>query len=400
MLFLYKFGQLYKNLQRSDIYTKSNPMEKNNKEKLKIIHIGADPEFLSPVIYANYHVEIDTIDNPFSTSQWIISNGLPDALICEQKLPGGNGLGFYDYWVDQFDKEKRVPFILLDDEKNQETVSNALLKNINDVYTKPTSAETLIGRITILRKDKALPNDAILSDMNAYKPYKFTFLKRAFDIVAASIGLLIVSPILLISVIAIRLESKGKVFYISKRVGSGYKVFNFYKLRSMYTNADKRLKELAHLNEFQKEIPVTPAKKANPELHSTNNPNHGNNQTLVGDPRITKVGRIIRKLNIDEFPQLINVIKGDMSMVGNRPLPLYEAELLTTEDWADRFHSPAGITGIWKVVTRRKLKAMSHEERNSLQNKYSQIANSSTSFWKDIWIILRTIPAYFRKENV
>jgi len=366
-------------------------MEKNYKEKLKIVHIAADPEFLSPITYEKYLVNIETIDNPFSVSQWITANGLPDALICERKLPGGNGLGFYDFWVDQFDRGKRIPFILLDDEKNQEILSEAQQKKIDDVYIKPTKAETLISKILNLQQDKTLSDKEMVSEMNAFKPYKPTFLKRTFDIVAASIGLLIVSPIFLIFMIAIRLESKGKVFYISKRVGSGYKVFDFYKLRSMYTNADKRLKELAVVNEFTKEALAD---------HSETTNILWNNSTIVGDPRLTRVGKIMRKLNIDEFPQLFNVIKGDMSLVGNRPLPLYEAELLTTADWADRFHSPAGITGIWKVVTRRKLKAMSHEERNSLQNKYSQIANSSTSFWKDIWIIVQTIPAYFRKEKV
>ena len=366
-------------------------MEKNNKEKLKIIHIGADPEFLSPIGYENYLVEIDTIDNPFSVSQWIFINGLPDALICERKLPGGNGFGFYDFWIDQFDLEKRVPFILLDDEKNQETVSQALLKGIDNIYINPTNVETLINRILILRKDKPLFNNALISDMNAFKPYKTTFLKRIFDIVSASISLLIVSPILLISVIAIRIESKGKVFYTSQRVGSGFKVFDFYKLRSMYTNADKRLKELAHLNEYKKEAEAGNPEIINNQKHFTTFPNKGYSATMIVDPRITKVGKTIRRLNIDKLPQLYNVIKGDISMVGNRPLPIYEAELLTTDDWADRFHSPAGITGLWKAVTRRKLKSMSHEERNSLQNKYAEIGKSKYSFWGDIWIIIRTI---------
>jgi len=351
-------------------------MEKNIKKKLKIMHIGADPEFLSPINYQDYLVEIDTIDNPFSVSQWISTNGLPDALICEGKLPGGNGFEFYDFWLDQFDQEKRVPFILLEDEKNEHTTSKAVLKNIDDVCFKPTKAETLIGRILELQKNKPLAGKALISELNGFKPYKSTFLKRTFDIVTASIILLLVSPILLISVIAIRLESKGKVFYTSKRVGSGYRIFDFYKLRSMYTNADKRLKELAHLNEFNKEAAADHSEMANKQAYSSINPNRGNNPPLIGDPRITKVGKIIRRLNIDELPQLYNVIKGDISMVGNRPLPIFEAEVLTISDWADRFHSPAGITGIWKVVTRRKLRSMSHEERNSLQNKYSQIANS------------------------
>jgi lipopolysaccharide/colanic/teichoic acid biosynthesis glycosyltransferase len=193
----------------------------------------------------------------------------------------------------------------------------------------------------------------------------------------------------------------------------------------MYTNADKRLKELAHLNQYHKES--KPAESEHNGNHSgfTSNPISGN--TLIGDdsnvseaehirakkekqdtafvkfendPRITKVGHIIRKLSIDELPQLINVIKGDMSIVGNRPLPMYEAELLTTDDWTDRFHGPAGITGLWQVEARGKSSKMSPEERKGLDNKYSEIAKSPFSFWKDIWIILRTIPAVFQKENV
>ena len=191
-------------------------MQIDNKEKLKILHIGADPEFLSPIVYENYLVEIETMDNPFSMSQWITFNGLPDALICEQKLPGGNGFGFYDFWVTQFDGEKRIPFILLDEEKNQETLSIALEKNIHNVYIKPTQAETIIERILILQRAKPLSQTAMISEMTGFKPYKLTFLKRTFDIVTASICLLIVSPILLIFAIAIRIESKGKVIYIQK----------------------------------------------------------------------------------------------------------------------------------------------------------------------------------------
>lgn len=374
-------------------------MEKDNKEKLRILHIGADPEFLSPIVYERYLVEIETLDNPFSVSQWIKDYGMPDALICENNLPGDNCFSFYDFWVDQFDQDKRIPFILLDEVKNQETVSKAIEKKVDDVYIKPTNAEILIRRILVLRKDKPLPKNATIPEMNGFKPYKPTFLKRTFDIVFASIGLLIVAPILLIFVIAIRLETKGNVFYISKRVGSGFKVFDFYKLRSMHSYANKRLKELAHLNENIKETSANLTEKANKADNSMNPKGIGNNTTLHGDPRITKVGYIMRKLNIDELPQLFNVIKGDISIVGNRPLPIYEAEQLTTADWTDRVLSPAGITGIWKVVSRRKLRSMSHEERNSLQNRYSEISRRPNSFWSDFWIIVKTLPVLFNKKN-
>lgn len=400
-------------------------MDTNSQNKLKILHIGADPEFDSHIVFEEYQVEISTADNPFSASQWIAENGLPDAVICERKLTGGNGFGFFDFWIEQFDKENDIPFILLDDEKNPETVSKAIQKRIDDVYVKPTKIETLISRILILKKVKPLTGVHSEAKQVVFTPYKTPFFKRTFDIVSASIGLLLISPLLILFIIAIRLESKGKVYYISKRVGSGYKVFDFYKLRSMYTNADKRLKELAHLNQYHKE--AKPAESTHNDNLSGFAPKQTSGNTLIGDdsnvlevdhirskkekqdtafvkfendPRITKVGHIIRKLSIDELPQLINVIKGDMSIVGNRPLPMYEAELLTTDDWTDRFHGPAGITGLWQVEARGKSSKMSPEERKGLDNKYSEIAKSPFSFWKDIWIILRTIPAVFQKENV
>ncbi|MEI8112103.1 MAG: sugar transferase [Bacteroidia bacterium] len=402
-------------------------METNNPDKLKILHIGADPEFDSPVVFEHFKVEISTADNPFSASQWISENGLPDAIVCERKLPGSNGFGFFDFWVEQFDPGRKVPFILLDDEKNQETFVKALQKKIDDVYIKPTPVETLISRILILRKVKPLTVGGQLTVTVPFKPYKTPFFKRTFDIVSASIGLILISPLLLIFVLAIRLESKGKVYYISKRVGSGYKAFDFYKLRSMYTNADKRLKELAHLNQYKQEATIIPADQdisrkpaevqaATKEASQLFGDDRNVSETehlktkkekqatafvkFENDPRITKVGHIIRKLSIDELPQLINVIKGDMSIVGNRPLPMYEAELLTTDDWTERFHGPAGITGLWQVEARGKSSKMSPEERKGLDNKYSEIARSKFSFWKDIWIILRTIPAVFQKENV
>lgn len=400
-------------------------METTQLIKLKILHIGADPEFKTPVLFENYQVVIDTADNPFTASQWIAKNGLPDAVICERKIPGSNGFGFHDFWIKQFDIEKRIPFILLDDEKNPETVSKAIQKNIDDVYVMPVKIETLVSRVLILKKIKPLTGHVSTSKAIVFEPYKTPFFKRTFDIVFASIGLLLISPLLILFIIAIRIESKGKVYYISKRVGSGYKVFDFYKLRSMYTNADKRLQELSHLNQYLKEAHPKNSQK---EEHShTPNINKTQSSTLIGDdikiseaehlqakkekqesafvkfendPRITRVGHIIRKLSIDELPQLINVIKGDMSIVGNRPLPMYEAELLTTDDWTDRFHGPAGITGLWQVEARGKTSKMSPEERKGLDNKYSEIARSRYSFWKDIWIILRTIPAVFQKENV
>jgi lipopolysaccharide/colanic/teichoic acid biosynthesis glycosyltransferase len=117
---------------------------------------------------------------------------------------------------------------------------------------------------------------------------------------------------------------------------------------------------------------------------------------MANDPRITKVGRILRNTSIDELPQFINVLKGDMSIVGNRPLPLYEAELLTTDQWSKRFLAPAGITGLWQVTKRGGSNVMSADERKQLDIEYAE----NFSFWYDIKILLKTIPAMLQHENV
>ena len=117
---------------------------------------------------------------------------------------------------------------------------------------------------------------------------------------------------------------------------------------------------------------------------------------IENDPRVTKVGRFIRKYSIDELPQLFNILKGDMSVVGNRPLPLYEAEKLTADSSIDRFMAPAGLTGLWQVEERGRGGNMSAEERKQLDITYGQ----TYSFLLDMKIILRTLTAFVQKGNV
>ena len=188
----------------------------------------------------------------------------------------------------------------------------------------------------------------------------------------------------------------------------------------MYPDADKRLKEFQHLNQYvhnEDEVTEVPIAQAAAKGGSTligddaevdeiahNEMKKKSSASAFvkfdNDPRITKVGKIIRKLSIDELPQLINVLKGDMSIVGNRPLPLYEAEMLTTDEWTERFNGPAGITGLWQVEARGRSSKMSPEERKQLDVKYVKYANSKYAFLIDMWIILRTFKAVFQKENV
>ncbi|MFZ4635274.1 MAG: sugar transferase, partial [Saprospiraceae bacterium] len=116
---------------------------------------------------------------------------------------------------------------------------------------------------------------------------------------------------------------------------------------------------------------------------------------IANDPRITRVGRIIRKYSIDELPQLINILRGDMSLVGNRPLPMYEAEQLTNDVYSARFLAPAGLTGLWQV-TKRGSNDMSMDERIGLDIAY----RDNLSIRTDLHIMMRTFTSFIQKENV
>lgn len=250
------------------------------------------------------------------------------------------------------------------------------------------------------------------------RPFHIPLWKRSFDIVASLGALICLSPLLLITALAIRIESKGPVIYRSKRVGSNYKVFDFLKFRSMYTNADRRLKELSALNQYAtssneqafEEIPELKGDETDgmlligddgaltEEAYSESQRNKRENAfvKLERDPRVTRVGRFIRKYSIDELPQLINILKGDMSVVGNRPLPLYEAEQLTVDEDIERFIAPAGLTGLWQVEKRGGSGAMSAAERKQLDVRYAH----EFSFKMDLNIIIRTFTAFIQKEDV
>jgi len=175
--------------------------------------------------------------------------------------------------------------------------------------------------------------------------------------------------------LAIKLESKGPVFYISKRAGRGYRVFNFIKFRTMLCGADKQVDQLKKLNECE-EVKAKVFFK------------------VSDDPRATRIGKFLRNTSLDELPQFFNVLVGDMSLVGNRPLPLYEASMLTTDEWSERFMAPAGITGLWQI-RKKDRHIMTDEERIKLDITYSKKQN----FLFDLWIIAHTPPALIQKSN-
>ncbi|WP_350284717.1 sugar transferase [uncultured Croceitalea sp.] len=408
-------------------------MQVLTQKKTQILYIGKNRRLADEFHRASDSVQVHTTETvsdalkwlhgqgEFSKGKWLYIADTTDVFLCEQSIVYPDLLEFKSYVEKTFDPAQKIPFLLVGDRINKEEKKLALENGFDDIFEHPIKFEQLLERISFLKALKSnLRKQQIRTSSEQIKKYKIGFWKRSFDILLAGSVLLVAAPFLLLVILAIRLESKGKVYYISKRVGTGYRIFNFLKLRSMYPDADKRLKEFEHLNQYvhddkvktevtdiqPKKIKGTLLISDDAEVDETEH-NQKRKESAKSafvkfdnDPRITKVGQIIRKLSIDELPQLINVLKGDMSIVGNRPLPLYEAEMLTTDEWTERFNGPAGITGLWQVEARGRSAKMSPEERKQLDVKYVEYANSKYAFMIDMWIILRTFKAVFQKENV
>lgn len=396
-----------------------------SRKRLKILYIGGNKKVTKE--YQDSTLLFDVIDteNGLEAINQLKNIEELDAIISEAQLPGINGIEIFKMLRAKA-IHPETPFILISNEKNEALKKEAIKSRIDDFYTIPIDVDEIYTRIIFLNNYKKEFAEKIASNVvKNFKDYKIPLIKRSFDILASGFALLFLTPVFLIVVIAIRLESKGKVYYTSKRVGTGYKIFDFYKLRSMNMDADSKLKDLGHLNQYSQNgenevktedisncprcVELPEGKYCSPTLFSSGqktceywfnqlkkNETKATFIKIKNDPRVTKVGKFIRNTSIDELPQLINVLKGDMSIVGNRPLPLYEAELLTSDDWSERFMGPAGITGLWQVELRGRKGEMSEEERKSLDNQYAM----TYSFWGDIKLILRTIPALFQKENV
>jgi lipopolysaccharide/colanic/teichoic acid biosynthesis glycosyltransferase len=205
-------------------------------------------------------------------------------------------------------------------------------------------------------------------------------LHTRFDQSVAFLGLLAIAPLLLLLTLAIKLDSPGPAFYTQLRVGQDRRpyrqgaprgsVFEVYKFRTMHLDADAKVAELRAQNQYGDSAFFK----------------------LEHDPRITRIGHFLRKTSLDELPQLINVLKGEMRLVGNRPLPVYEAEALR-EDWQrTRFLAPAGITGLWQISGRSEL---SEKERLALDAYYTVTRN----FFGDLGILLRTVPALLLRRG-
>ena len=198
----------------------------------------------------------------------------------------------------------------------------------------------------------------------------YHFMKRLEDICASFLAIVILSIPMLIIGLLVKLTSKGPMIYTSKRVGKDGKVFNFYKFRSMVDNAENELENLLEQNEIEGGVIFK----------------------MKEDPRVTKFGKFLRKTSLDELPQLFNILKGDMSLVGPRPCTVREYELYSERDKL-RLKVPQGLTGEWQVRGRCNT---SFEEMVDMDLDYIQ---NKRGFWYDIRILFRTIPVFFGKRG-
>ena len=213
-------------------------------------------------------------------------------------------------------------------------------------------------------------NNVAVADMVDVKKSVYSVLKRGFDIIVSLVALILLSPIFLLVIIAIKLEDKGKAIFTQERIGQGGTTFKLYKFRSMVLNADEILMEILkdEESELAKEYIV--------------------NKKFKDDPRITKVGKFIRKTSIDELPQLVNILKGEMSLIGNRPYLPREKEDMKPY-YYDIVKTKPGLTGYWQVNGRSNT---TFKHRCKLEAEYS----NNMGFRMDAKIFFKTFIVLFK----
>ena len=246
-----------------------------------------------------------------------------------------------------------------------------LLELLHSMRLRRVQIKVLPGTITLMGAKPVLFEDAGLPLLEVDYPQLDNTqraFKRLLDVAGSSFGLLVLSPLLLTVAALIKLTSPGPVFFRQKRVGADEEVFLCYKFRSMYQDAERRQAELEAQNEADGAV-----------------------FKIKDDPRVTPVGRFIRRWSIDELPQLINVLLGEMSLVGPRPLPVRDFEKMT-EQHKMRLAAVPGVSGYWQISGRSDL---SFEDMVRLDLFYIE----NWSLWLDVVIILKTVRAILRREG-
>ncbi len=252
-----------------------------------------------------------------------------------------------------------------------EDLYSYLQRNVGEVFFVPnfTDLGFFNAELSFLFSGRL----SLVRIMNPLSSYFARFLKRGMDLILSTVFLLLTSPLMILIALAIKLDSKGPVLFCQERVGRGGRVFRIYKFRTMYEDAEDRLEAC---------LAEDPERRRKWLIY----------RKLDNDPRVTRVGRVLRRFSLDELPQLINVLKGEMSLVGPRPAMVEEIK----DYYAEKAHFylavRPGITGLWQVSGRNNL---SFDERVRLDSWYVK----NWSPWLDLVILMKTIPAVLRCEG-
>lgn len=235
----------------------------------------------------------------------------------------------------------------------EQGITLRLLTNIFDLKTARSSAEDLQGDPLITHYMSSLEGWPV-------------FVKRFLDIAISSLVMILLCPVLLVVAVLIKLTSPGPVLFVQKRLGLNKRRFDVYKFRTMVVDAEARMRGIEHLNEVSGPV-----------------------FKIKNDPRMTRIGRFLRKTSIDELPQLLNVLRGEMSLVGPRPLPVRDYEGFNEDRQRRRFSAKPGITCLWQI---RGRSSIPFEQWMELDLQYID----KWSLWLDLEILMRTIPAVLK----
>ncbi|WP_353720665.1 sugar transferase [Dyadobacter sp. 676] len=384
--------------------------------RFRVIYVHTDfQEYLRFAERFEEYLQVEYFDTPAGALEALRESYPADVIVAHDR---SGGLELLDI-IRGSAGFGNIPFVLLVDRIDRQAIDVARSKRADDIFSVRFEDGDLITRIRYFKKRQwYVANKA--SQKIGSRSHKTPLWKRAIDIATTGTAVILLLPVFIIVAILIKLDSKGPVFYKSKRVGSGYRIFDLYKFRTMRTDADQLIRKMAAFNMYSRSEPVAQietqglcdecragnecknllfhdGKEICEKLYHFQKEQKAAFMKFQNDPRITRLGRFLRNSSIDELPQLLNILKGDMSLVGNRPLPLYEAEKMTTDDKILRFAGPAGLTGLWQVTKRGKGQAdMTEEERTRLDITYAR----EFSFRMDMEIILKTFPALLQSENV
>ena len=332
------------------------------------------------------------------------------AVISQSEIAGLFGIELLEFF-EKLDFPK-LPFFVVCNGPNGNITKLALRAGVVDVFMLPMKVDKVQIRLNFvvnnwieLTKDRRVLTHA---------PYKIPNETRVFDLLFSTFLLILLSPIILLISILIKLDSKGSVFTHSLRVGSNYHIFKMFNFRTMHLNPDNRLNvDSAENNAVSKynsmegglcqecretgvkckfpiyadKVILCEKKFVNGEKINSNNITEGH----VSNIGLTRIGRFLRKTKLNQLPELWNVHKGEMSIVGNLPLPLSEAEKLTTDKYVLRFMAPAGITGLWQIEKRKK-NYINQPGRLVLDIRYARTQN----FQNDMLLLAKTIPALLK----